>query len=222
MKTILIVIVAIGAFTTKAQSTYFKHDIGIRASSYNMERFRLDYRYHLSEKWTFSVGGYYGDQSHFSWNGAYLNDSTYESFTHQITLRAYGVTFGAQRKLNFMKHNFYYVGTDIGVGITNRKFTFSRFVFVPEGDQTSPSPFFPGIGEVLENEFEVSSNNAFNLNNRLFVGADVPIVDRLSFNLEVGMVVNLESANYNGYSTNYVDLLAFASGGLRYRFGKTE
>lgn len=217
MKTILITLITLSGISfSHAQTSDFKHDIGLRLSSNNYERYRLDYRYHKNERWTLSVGAYFGSNNSFVYNGTYLNDTTYQAISHQFDMMSYGVSFGMQRKLNFMKYNFYYVGADLGVGAVSRKYTNSRFVY--DVDPTSTDLII--FTNLIEDEQNVNLSNALNVNTRLFAGADVPIVDRLALNLEIGLLSGVESSRINGIQTTYFNLIAYASGGLRYRFGK--
>jgi len=66
------------------------------------------------------------------------------------------------------------------------------------------------MDEVLESEYSATVSNEMDFNIRLFVGADVPIVDRLSLNFELGIF------NSFGYS----NIQGFLNGVLRYNFGK--
>lgn len=224
MKTYVALIALILSCSTYAQTSSFKHDIGLKFSSYQPEKFQLQYRYHANEKWAFGVNGRFGTRATYYSNGDYLiQDSIYELFSTEYRVNSFGIDFNAIRKLSFMKHNFYYVGGSLGVGSTVRRTRDTRTVYEPmemsPGQQWYGPPF---IGEVIESETYVTLRNSMNFNSRLFVGLDVPIVDRLSFNFELGISLDAEVGNTDQF--NYVSLSVpgYVAGGLRFNFGRIK
>jgi len=210
------------ASSSFAQSDSFKHDIGLKISSWQPERFQLQYRYHFNESWAFSANAYVGTESIYFSDGDYLiQDSLYEMNSSEYRYNTYGVEFGAIRKLNFMKHNFYYVGASAGFGGATRSSHYNRMVFtVKDADPTMPAAPFPYLDEVVDSEYSATIDNAMAAKSKLFVGADFPILDRLSFNCELGMMMNFEF--YAKDKFNYFTGAGYFSGGLRYNFGKVE
>lgn len=116
-----------------------------------------------------------------------------------------------------MKHNFYYAGATIGARFEN--YNSSTNISVYDLDSSfSPSywygyyaaPFEPGTSEY--------NYSALAMTSKLYVGANVPIVDRLSFTVEGDFNYSLEAR------TNYFrsSLAFYTSFGLRYNFGRLE
>jgi len=210
------------ALNLNAQSLNPKYDIGLRIGSFQNEKLQLEYRYHVSEKWSLIGRVHIGVSQSIKTEGDYLiQDSLYQSFTNDFQRLSYGLSFGAQRRLNFMKHDFYYVGANLGLGTTRYRNTDVRMIYEPYFDQGISFSVFgpPPVGEVLERETTVSLQNAINVTNHIYVGADVPLVNHLSVNLEIGVVSALEVLNSSDITLTTIQLAPFVSGGLRYSFG---
>lgn len=224
MRSIITVLMLSLTYTSFSQ-TSFKHDIGLKLSTYQPESFQLQYRYHLNEKWAFSASAHFGIRSTYNDYGAYVSSdsSTYELRSTEFRFHTYGIDFGAIRKLNFMKHNYYYVGGNAGVGAITRVRHNSRTLYEPNTDSGFSNSFFPLhplIGEILESEYNVAISNAMNVKARLFTGLDVPIVDRLIFNFELGLLFDMQFSGVDQFAI--LQIPGYLTGGLRYNFGKIE
>ncbi|GAB5416374.1 MAG: hypothetical protein Crog3KO_09880 [Crocinitomicaceae bacterium] len=220
MKTILIAIAALCAFSLSAQTSNFKQDIGLRIGTLDAERFQLDYRFHKNEKWSYTLTGYFGNKNNYYSNfGFVIPDSTFEIESSQFRRNSFGATFGIQRQLNFMKHDYYYAGASLGGGSVSYSSHYRRTTYAASEDSIYSGPF-PQLGEELESESQTYVNNAFNINTRIYIGADVPIIDRLYLNFELGLIAELEINNVQQFS--YISIPGYFSGGIRYRFGKVE
>ncbi len=211
---------ALCAFSLSAQTSNFKQDIGLRVGTLDAERFQLDYRFHKSEKWSFTLTGYYGSRSNgFSNFGYVIPDSTFEIESSQFSRNSYGGSFGVQRQLNFMKHNYYYVGASLGGSSVAYRSFYRRSIYETIENPQSSSPF-PELGDEIESEDFSLLWNTFSINTRIYVGADLPLIDRLYLNFELGLIAEYEVNNMHQFS--YIHLPAYFTGGIRYRFGKTQ
>lgn len=224
MKTGIVVLFTLIGSSVFAQTQY-KHDLGLRLGSNGEERFQLQYRMHPNEKWAFgataTVGSTGSGNSSFSLEPG---DSTYTSYSYNYNNMFYGVTFDAVRKLNFMKHNYYYAGASLGVTSLQRSYNSisARYEAVY---LDSTNTYMPAIGDLLESESTQTLSNGIMGRSRIFVGADVPIFDRLTLNVEVGFDAALTRIVYPSaepFVFMYGSFTGFVSGGLRYRFGKSE
>lgn len=223
MKTAFAAILCVLTFNSFAQSPEFRHDIGLRLGSFDQEQFQLEYRYHFNEKWSFGARGYFGLYRSLTWDGGYLvKDSIFQSNNIEYQRMTYGISFGAQRRLNFMKHNYYYVGVNLGFGTTQVRNTYNRMVYVIDFDPSSPANAYslPPVGDIIEKALTVDNDISLNLRNHLCVGADVPVLDKLSLNLEIGVISDLQFPD--GLYLDQFQMMPYASGGLRYRFGKLD
>lgn len=222
MKKYLTFLLLLCALNSNAQTTNFRHDIGIKLSTNQPERFQLQYRFHASEKWAYSANAYFGIRNSYYSNGDYIiQDSIYEINSLQLQYHSYGIDFGAIRKLSFMKHNFYYVGGSFGVGATTRSQHYSRMTYeTSSGSPAPPYGVYPLLENLIDSEHNTIIGNSMNVNTRLFIGADVPIVDRLTFNFELGIAGSLEVNTQDQFAI--IEIPGYLTGGLRYRFGKTE
>jgi hypothetical protein len=89
-----------------------------------------------------------------------------------------------------------------------------------ENDPTFTYAPHPAVGNVVEEEQTATIRNRMQLKSRVFVGADIPIVDRLTLNFQLGLLALFEHSSQDLF--NYYQLSGSFSGGLRYRFGKNE
>lgn len=223
MKTALITIILFSALITSAQTSNFRHDIGLRFGSVEARNFELQYRFHKNEKITYTAGLQYGDRSNVISSSGYIYpDSLYQFNNYQFVRRSYGLTVGVQRHLDFMKYNFFYVGANVGVGISRFNETNSRMTYTVSEDQSTDNYYaqLPLLDEIVESTLETSFTNGTNMNGTLFAGVDIPIIDRLSFNFEMGIMLDFETRSYNGQQTSISQMHLPITGGLRYHFGK--
>ncbi len=217
MKTYTFLLIGFLSITQWSNAQY-KQDIGLKIGYDPVDRYQLEYRWHANEKWSFVASANYGNVNHFS-NVAYpISDTVIAYNFHNYNTRYVGGSIGVQRRLNFMKHNFYYVGATIGGGGINRDFrTFKTTMKV----DSAAGAFYP-YGDVVSEEESVVRSNDFFTKTKLYLGADVPIVNRLSLNCELGL--NFGVSKWSAYSFNsYVfEMFLVANAGLRYRFGKDK
>lgn len=220
MKTLMVVFAALITYSANAQTTTAKHDIGIRLSSDRNESFQLQYRFHKNERWSFFVEGTYGGRSSGTYSNQFVYpDSLFEVVSNNYNRSTIGLNFGAQRRLSFMEHNFYYVGASVGVGTTIFESRYNRTLYLAEENE-DPNVFFPNILDVVETESSRSTDNIVSVKSKLFVGADFPLVNRLNLNFELGMNADMDVYTTLPFST--LNMHGYFVGGLRYQFGKTK
>lgn len=219
MKTLFKITLFCLLFTPINAFAQFKHDLGIKGTNLDTERLQLEYRLHKNENWAFTgTFGYAGSGYRTSYaEGLLPGDTTYQTIYNMYQRSFYSLSVGGLRKFSFMKHNFYYAGATIGARFEN--YNSSTNISVYDLDSSfSPSywygyyaaPFEPGTSEY--------NYSALAMTSKLYVGANVPIVDRLSFTVEGGFNYSLEAR------TNYFrsSLAFYTSFGLRYNFGRLE
>lgn len=200
----------------------YKHDIGLKLSSFERENLQLEYRWHANEKWAFTANLMYGiEGNRYYYENLLPGDTTFESVSNQYLSRNSSISIGAVRKFSFMKHNFYYVGAAIGGGYQVRTFTTYENVYeLDPSVPTSPPYFFyySGDGPIETTKYEDKYSN-YSLISRLYFGVNVPIIDRVAVNFEGGMRNEIGGV-YNSFVR--VDFGFYGTVGLRYNFGKID
>lgn len=201
----------------------YKYDIGLKMSSYEMERFQLEQRIHLNSPYsivvTFATGSrMYGNNTQSSiYNDSLIDVSNNFSFTKNNAIKV-----GVQRKLGFLETDVFYVGAQLGMGFEQQRDNFFKATYsVNDSTQVYPSAHsYIGYGEEISSNHVTNSSNAINAQLGLSFGMDVPITKRFSINAEIACAaLYRKSFNYQ-YSGIYFQ--PSFSGGLRYLFGKKE
>lgn len=216
MRTYLARIAAIIILLPSNSFAQFKHDIGLKLSTNEYERLHVEYRWHANENWALTATFVYGERFDFySFTDPEVGDSTIEIFTNSGQTKAFNLSLGVIRKLTFMKHNYYYVGGNLGAGQTREWHTESRGLYFL--DSTALTYGVYQAGEAIEDSELYFGRDLFSMVTKLYLGADVPILDRLTLNMECGIGSNLSVyPNASLYFTSRV----YAAAGLRYRFGR--
>lgn len=157
----------------------------------------------------------YGDRSYYYSNSdRELEDSTIEVFTNTGRTKNYNLSVGALRKLTFMKHNYYYVGGNVGAGQVIQSYASYRGLYFLDSTALANGAYF--TGEQIDGSEEYRNFNLFSMTSRVYLGADVPILDRLTLNMECGIGASLSIYPNSGV---HVNSRMHASAGFRYRFG---
>lgn len=207
-------------FVSSSSFAQYRYDIGLKASTYDMERFQLEQRFHLKSPYsivvTFAVGSHgngYNSQTPI-YNDSLITASSYYFNTQNNVLKV-----GVQRKLGFLATDVFYAGATLGVGYERgRNSSYSATYSI--GDSiVDPNPYSYEWNTINYDSFE-NRTKAINTQLGLSFGMDVPISKRLSINAEVGFSGILTNSITYDYLT--LDLLGNISGGLRYQFGKAE
>ena len=201
--------------TTNAQ---FKHDIGLKFNVFDQERVELEYRWHPNEQWNFLGGITAGTRNWYYADSYDLTDTTVMVDNYYNYRNYYGVSVGASRNLNFMKHNFYYVGSKLGFGMMQGWVGETSLEYLESDMLTSTFSY----GEPLSYSTVRDQQRGYFGTARLFVGADFPILDRLHLKVELGGLLNMMSYKYNGSAYVLGQINMTATAGLRYNFGKVS
>jgi len=208
-------------FVSSASFSQYKYDIGLRASSYDLERFQLDFRYHLDSPYSlvFSIGsGSDGSGNHTQ--SPVFNDSLLTINNRFQNASNTVFKFGVQRKLGFLASDVFYVGATIGLGFDQERYSNDLATYVVEtdsmGNVKNPIDYPWGYqGSV----YSASTFRAVNAQLALSAGMDVPLTKRFSINAEIGFAGIYRKILDNSF-TSIITLYPSVSGGLRYSFGK--
>lgn len=204
-------------FVTTGSFAQYKYDIGLRASSYDMERFQLEQRFHLDSPYSIVVTFASGSSSSGSYSQTPVyNDSLITISNFNYTIQNNALKVGVQRKLGFLATDVFYAGATLGIGYErgqNRSYS-STFSI---GDSiVDPNPYMYSWNEISSESFQ-NNTKALNAQLGLSVGMDVPISKRFSINAEIGLAGIFRNSFTYDYSI--INLSGTVSGGLRYQFG---
>ncbi|MFK7787527.1 MAG: hypothetical protein AB8B56_20555 [Crocinitomicaceae bacterium] len=207
-------------FVSSSSFAQYKYDIGLRMSSYDMERFQLDARFHLDSPYSLLFSVVNGS----SYSGNYSQTPVFNDSLIQIQNSSYNTTnnlfkFGVQRKLGFLATDVFYAGATVGFGFDRQNSLLSNATYSVETDSLGnlQDPYL-SAWEYQNSDFTESTNRAVSAQLSLSFGMDVPISKRFSINAEIGLTAGYRHSL--SYSINYIDLIGSVSGGLRYSFGK--
>lgn len=205
-------------FASSGSFAQYKYDIGLRASSYDMERFQLEQRFHLDSPYSIVVtfaSGSRGDGS-YSQTPIY-NDSLITISHFNYTIQNNALKVGVQRKLSFLAGDVYYAGATLGIGYERGQNRLNSTTYSVGDSVVDPYPYMYNWDEINSTNVQ-KSTKAINAQLGLSFGMDVPISKRLSINAELGFSGILTNSLTHDYST--IELLGSVSGGLRYQFGE--
>lgn len=208
-------------FVSSGSFAQYKYDIGLKASSYEMERFQLEQRIHLNSPFSIVVTFATGSRG----SGSYLQSSIYNDSLVDISNNFSNATnntlkVGVQRKLGFLETDVFYVGATLGIGFEQQRDNFFTATYlVDDSSQIYPSAYSQiDYGNEISSSHIMNSTNAINAQLALSFGMDVPITKRFSINAEVACAA-LYRKSFNYQYTGIYFQPSF-SGGLRYSFGK--
>lgn len=196
----------------------YKYDIGLKVSSYDMERFQLEQRFHLDNPYSIVVTLASGSQG----SGDYHQSAAYSDSLFDVT-QSYRndvnnvLKIGVQRKLGFLATDVFYAGATLGFGFEKQRSTLNSATYLIK-DSSEIYPYFPNPNLVVSSSENSFTSNSINVQAGLSFGMDVPITKRFSINAEVTFAAIYEKSF--DYSTSYIFLRSSLSGGLRYCFGK--
>jgi len=215
MKTFFVGIASFFFLLPSTSLAQYNHDIGLKVSTNEYDKFQMEYRWHPNNKWAFTgtvnFGKlYWSDQNWSSIKG----DSTIAYVDQNSITKAFTVSIGALRKFHLMEHNFYYAGANIGYGGAVNDFATYRNVYLVDSTQLFFGEYFQT--NVLDRTETHQRTNYHLATTRLYLGADVPIFGRFSLNVETGYRGMLAMSSQN---IGIFDLQFFATGGLRFQFG---
>lgn len=207
------------AFHSSAQ---YKWDIGLKTSSFDLERFQLEARYHLDSPYTLTGTFVTGSNAYGSYHTTQVyNDSLVDINNYTFHSTNYGLKLGVQRKLGFLASDVFYAGATMGFGYEqhrNTSYTATYSVEDPSSNSLYPS-YHQDWNEISSNYNEYRAD-AVNVQLGLTFGMDVPLTKRFSINAEIGLAGYY--SRHLDYQLSVITLQPTVSGGVRYRFGKKE
>lgn len=206
-------------FVSSNSFAQYKYDIGIRVSSYEMETFQLEQRFHLDNPYSIVATIATGSRGSYNYSQTPVySDSLVTASSNHYFARNTALKIGLQRKLGFLATDVFYAGATVGVGLENQMSRYYSETFSVQ-DTLLPYPHLPfGYSQGISSSENNTNTRAINASLGLSFGMDVPITKRFSINAEIGL-----AAMYNqslDYSFTTINLLGTISGGLRYSFGK--
>lgn len=205
-------------FVTTSSFAQYKYDIGLKASTYDMERFQLEGRFHLDNPYSITATLVSGSRwNSYQSQSPFYSDSLFDITQSSFEVRNMGIKLGVQRKLGFLATNVFYAGATIGFGYEQHNSSYFNSTYSISDSIVSPNPYMYQWNE-LQSDYQFSRTSAINAQLGLSFGMDVPITKRFSINAELGFTgVYSQHLEYN-YSI--ISLQGMISGGLRYSFGK--
>ena len=205
-------------FVSSSSFAQYKYDIGLRVSSYEMEQFQLEGRFHLNSPYTLVANYSYGSRSSYSSSQTPVyNDSLMDIDSRYFSASNNTVKIGIQRKLRFLATDVFYVGAMLGAGIENRLHSHYEATYTVY-DTTNVPHFLIYHGTESSSNFNKTKTRSINGQLAISFGMDVPITKRFSINAEVSWATIFDKSP--NYSTISMGFFPSVSGGLRYSFGK--
>ncbi len=206
-------------FVSSSSFAQYKYDIGLRASSYSMERFQLEQRFHLKSPYSVVVALVTGwRQTGSSSQTPIYSDSLFTVSNYNYNTQNNALKVGVQRKLGVLATDVFYAGATLGMGYERGQTRWYSATY-SVGDSVLDDSFVLNLHEISSDSF-MDDTQAINTQLGLSFGMDVPISKRLSINAEIGFAGILTNSLTYDYST--IDLFGSVTGGLRYQFGKRE
>lgn len=215
-----ITLLAVLALTHFSFSQY-KHDIGLRLSTFEEQELQLDYRFHTKTPYSIVVSAVTGSRGHGNYSQSPIyNDTLFSVAQYGWGLRNYGLNVGVQRRLTGLATDVFYVGANIGTSWQLRDYTrFSGVYSIPDTTGLNGNYFaYPAAQVSSEWENRETEWLVFQLG--LTFGMDVQLTKRIVFNAEISCAGMLEHSLTDNFQ--YFNLRPVASGGIRYRFGVRE
>ena len=198
-------------FVSSVSFAQYKYDIGLKASTYDLERFQLEQRYHFDSPWSLVLAVTSGSR----WTSTYTempiyNDSLFDIAEGCNYLGYHGLKIGVQRKLDLFATKVFYTGASLGVGLRKQREDHRLTTYSHNGiDENNPA-WNPEMVIVSSRQY-VYEYSEINAQLALSFGMDVPISKRFIINAELGMAAI--------YAWSTINLQGSVSGGLRYQFG---
>ena len=206
-------------FVSSASFAQYKYDIGVRASSYDMEALQLEQRFHFDNPYSIVATIATGSRGSYNYSQTPVySDSLVTTTSDYYSARNVCLKVGVQRKLSFFATDVFYAGAALGFGMEdqlsrNYSGTFSVH------DSLAPYPhLLYGYDQEINASTTVINTRAINAQLALSFGMDVPITKRFLINVELGFAGIYQ--NSLNYPTSIITFRPSISGGLRYQFGK--
>lgn len=198
-----------------------KHDIGFRVSTLDVQRYQLDYRFHLNSPYSIVVSAFNGSRSHgTSSQGPLYNDSLFSVVQSGFSVRNSGLQLGVQRKTMGMASDVFYVGASLGAAWQQHKSSLFSGVYAISDTTGSNGNFIRHGSEQVSSEMSNFDSKWLSTKVELTFGMDVPLTKRLLLNAEISLSSFYDRSLTDSFSS--FTLMPTASGGIRYQFGKQE
>lgn len=212
-------ILSVFIFLSTCSLAQYKYDIGLKASSYDLERYQLETRLHLKSPYSLLVNYSYGS-SGFLYSHPYtvISDSTFSETNGYLFTQSNTLKFGVQRKLRSLATNIFYVGATFGLGY--EKHDLYTYIREYSYDTAPPSPNGTGSYELLASNGTNHMYGVLHSQLALSFGIDAPITKHFAINVEASLA-GFHSNNLSS-KYDYLYLVPSISGGLRYSFIKRE
>ena len=207
-------------FVTSGSFAQYKYDIGLKASTYEMERFQLEQRFHLNSPYSIVVTLATGSRGSGNQGlSSYYNDSIFDLSDSQFSATNNAIKIGVQRKLGFFAANVFYAGATIGMGFEQQTSRYSNATYSVGDSMPNQNPYLYEWEEINSMN-ELTNTSSVNGQLALSFGMDVPLSKRFSINAEMSIAGIYVSSK--DYSFTTISMIGSFSGGLRYQFGKRE
>lgn len=197
----------------------YRYDIGLKASSYDMERFQFETRFHFKSPYSLVVNYSHGSTTTSS-RGSSSNpfDSTF-STSHLISnYYSNTIKFGVQRKFKSFASDVFYAGASLGIG--HRVSLHRIYETVYMNDSLTQGLGFFGYYHPVASQESVYRYEYLDTQLSLSFGINAPLTKRIVINVELSLAGFL-SRNINSNYHKW-DIVPSISGGVRYSFGKWE
>ena len=205
-------------FVSSSSFAQYKYDIGLKASTYEMERFQLEQRFHLNDPYSIVVTLATGSRgSGTNSRSSYYNDSLFDVTNSYYNATNTALKFGVQRKLGFLATDVFYAGATVGIGFEQQRGTYYTATYSVGDSMPEENPYLYEWSEI-NSTYQLTQTSAINAQLALSFGMDVPISKRFSINAEVGFAAMYYRSI--DYPSSYIHMVPSVSGGLRYSFGK--
>ncbi|MDG1330852.1 MAG: hypothetical protein P8P74_00870 [Crocinitomicaceae bacterium] len=197
----------------------YKFDVGLKTSTYDMERFQFDSRFHFKSPFSIIVSFAAGSQIRSNSSRIPIYTDSLINYTSSYSRKKnYSLKAGVQRKLGFLETEVFYVGATLGAGYLEHFGRFSSETYIIDSVPAYPN-YTIYTSEISSTE-SYYSNRTLSAELAVSFGMDVPITKRISINAELGLVTAYRrSLTYSG---SFFDQHLSVLGGLRYSFGKRE
>lgn len=199
----------------------YKQDIGVRLSTVDIQRYQLDYRFHLNSPYSIVVSAFKGSRGHGTFSrGPLYNDSLFSVVQSGFSASNSGLQLGVQRKITGLVSDVFYVGASLGAGFQQHKSSLFTGIYVISDTTGSNGDFIRHGAEQVSSEMSNSDSNWLSTQVGLTFGMDVPLTKRLLLNAEISLSSFYDRSLTDSFSS--FTFIPTASGGIRYQFGMRE
>lgn len=207
------------AIISSCSFAQYKFDIGLKTSTYDMERFQFDSRFHFKSPFSAIISFAAGSKRDSESSRIPIYADSMINYTSSYSKKKnYSLKVGVQRKLRFLEAEVFYVGLTLGAGYSEHFRRFSSETYII--DSIPDYPPYPVYTSDVSSMESLYSGRTLSTELAISFGMDVPITKRFSINAELGLLTAYRrSLTYSG---SFFDQHLSVSGGLRYSFGKRD